>query len=144
MKINVKKQLSAIKLFLRGGDIYESYYGVTNKGTSCSLVYQTSTVGSAFQMLNAGVDKYYEEYEDSSETDSLSTEITNNTGSNQPWKGFSVVFAGSIYGTNRFELKRISKLLGGKSFPRSVSKSTDNNVHGWKGIQQCFVLYRIE
>ena len=33
-------------------------------------------------MLNAGVDKYYEEYEDSSETDSLSTEITNNTGSN--------------------------------------------------------------
>ena len=93
----------------------------------------------------AGVDKYYyEEYEDSSETDSLSTELTNNTGSNQPWKGFSVVFAGSIYGTNRFELKRISKLLGGKSFPRSVSKSTDNNVHGWKGIQQCFVLYRIE
>ena len=129
MKINVKKQLSAIKLFLRGGDIYESYYGVTNKGTSCSLVYQTSTVGSAFHMLNAGVDKYYEEYEDSSETDSLSTEITNNTGSNQPWKGFSVVFAGSIYGTNRFELKRISKLLGGKSFPRSVSKSTDNNVY---------------
>ena len=74
MKINVKKQLSAIKLFLRGGDIYESYYGVTNKGTS--------SCGSAFQMLNAGVDKYYEEYEDSSETDSLSTEITNNTGSN--------------------------------------------------------------
>ena len=69
--------------------------------------------------------------EDSSETDSLSTESTNK--SNQPWKGFRVVFTGSLDGMTRSEAQRIAKQLGAKSTPGSVSKSTDLVVYGEKG-----------
>jgi NAD-dependent DNA ligase len=68
--------------------------------------------------------------EDSSEAGSLSTESTN---SNQPWKGFRVVFTGSLDGMTRSEAQRIAKQLGAKSTPGSVSKSTNLVVYGEKG-----------
>ena len=34
---------------------------------------------------------------------------------------------------NKAELRRIAKLLGAKSFPNWVSKSTDRVVYGWNG-----------
>ena len=68
----------------------------------------------------------------SKSADSLSTESTNN--SNQPWKGFIVVFIGYGWGIKRSELERIAKQLGAKSFPSHVSKFTDRVVmSGWKG-----------
>ncbi|OEU10999.1 hypothetical protein FRACYDRAFT_246100 [Fragilariopsis cylindrus CCMP1102] len=51
----------------------------------------------------------------------------------QPWKGFRVVFTGSIDRLNRSKAKCIAEQLGAESFPRSVSKSTDLLVSGKNG-----------
>jgi len=67
--------------------------------------------------------------EDSSETGTSATA----SDSNQPWKGFRVVFTGSLDGMARTEAQRIAKQLGAKSTPGSVSKSTDLVVYGDKG-----------
>ncbi len=50
-----------------------------------------------------------------------------------PWKGFRVVFTGSIPGFSRTEAQKCAKLLGAKATPTSVSKSTDLVVVGEKG-----------
>jgi len=51
----------------------------------------------------------------------------------RPWKGLRVVFTGSLEGLTRGEAQKLAKLLGAKSTPGSVSKSTDLVVFGEKG-----------
>jgi NAD-dependent DNA ligase len=61
------------------------------------------------------------------------SEISN---SNRPWKGFRVVFTGSLGGVDgltRSRAQEIAKQLGAKATPGSVSKSTDLVVFGDKG-----------
>ena len=58
------------------------------------------------------------------------------SGSDQPWKGFRVVFTGSlgiVDGLTRSKAQEIAKQLGAKATPGSVSKSTDIVVFGDKG-----------
>jgi DNA ligase (NAD+) len=51
----------------------------------------------------------------------------------RPWKGFRVVFTGSLDGLTRSEAQKLAKQLGAKATPGSVSKSTDLVVFGDKG-----------
>lgn len=58
------------------------------------------------------------------------------SNSEQPWKGFRVVFTGSlggVEGLTRSRAQEIAKQLGAKATPGSVSKSTDMVVFGDKG-----------
>lgn len=57
----------------------------------------------------------------------------NGSGNQLPWKGYRVVFTGSIPGFSRSEAQKTAKLLGAKATPASVSKSTDLVVVGEKG-----------
>ena len=61
---------------------------------------------------------------------------TPNSNSDMPWKGFRVVFTGSLggmEGLTRSRAQEIAKQLGAKATPASVSKSTDLVVFGDKG-----------
>ena len=52
----------------------------------------------------------------------------------KPWNGFSVVFTGSLPGMSRPEARELAKVvLGAKSTPNTVSKSTTIVVAGEKG-----------
>jgi NAD-dependent DNA ligase len=53
--------------------------------------------------------------------------------SDLPWKGYRVVFTGSLEGITRSEAQKLAKRLGAKSTPGSVSKSTDLVIFGEKG-----------
>lgn len=55
------------------------------------------------------------------------------SGGKHPWRGFRVVFTGSIPGFSRSEAQKAAKLLGAKATPASVSKSTDLVIVGEKG-----------
>merc|ERR1712032_1042569 len=67
---------------------------------------------------------------DSSEMDGSAT---GDASRNKPWKGFRVVFTGSLDGLTRSEAQIIAKHLGAKYTPGSVSKVTDLVVYGDKG-----------
>lgn len=70
-------------------------------------------------------------------TEDLASEMsgisTNKAGRNLPWKGFRVVFTGSIPSYSRSDAHKAAKFLGAKATPGSVSKSTDLVVFGDKG-----------
>jgi DNA ligase (NAD+) len=51
----------------------------------------------------------------------------------KPWKGYRVVFTGTLDSLTRSEAQQLAKKLGAKSTPGSVSKSTDIVVYGEKG-----------
>ena len=73
-------------------------------------------------MLDENTPALEEEYSD---------DVHGNSG--RPWKGFRVVFTGSIPNYTRTEASTIAKRLGAKATPGSVSKSTDLVVYGEKG-----------
>ena len=51
----------------------------------------------------------------------------------QPWRGFTVVFTGSLGQITRSHAKSIAKQFGARAVPDSVSKSTNLVVYGDKG-----------
>jgi NAD-dependent DNA ligase len=59
--------------------------------------------------------------------------ITGIQDTSRPWKGFRVVFTGTLLNFSRSEAEGLAKQLGAKSTPGSVSKSTDLLVYGDKG-----------
>ena len=67
------------------------------------------------------------------EDEAISESTSTNSVSKQPWKGFRVVFTGSLEGLTRSKAQEIAKQLGAKATPGSVSKSTDLVVYGDKG-----------
>ncbi|KAL3924128.1 MAG: hypothetical protein SGILL_001237 [Bacillariaceae sp.] len=67
------------------------------------------------------------------DTQKNDTESSSVDDSFKPWKGYRVVFTGSLDGVTRSEAQKLAKLLGAKSTPGSVSKSTDLVVFGEKG-----------
>jgi DNA ligase (NAD+) len=60
-------------------------------------------------------------------------ERTDTSEDTKPWKGFRVVFTGSLEGLTRSDAQKLAKDLGAKATPESVSKSTDLVVFGDKG-----------
>ena len=93
------------------------------------LVDAAKTLAESLNVLEQDV--VIEEHEDDP-SGSLSTA----SGSKQPWKGFRVVFTGSlgiVDGLTRSKAQEIAKQLGAKATPGSVSKSTDLVVFGDKG-----------
>jgi len=100
------------------------------------LTNATKDLAKALNILEQDV--VINEEEPSPGTNSDDTEVdstTNNSNSsNRPWKGFRVVFTGSLGdGLTRSKAQEIAKQLGAKATPGSVSKSTDLVVYGEKG-----------
>jgi DNA ligase (NAD+) len=71
--------------------------------------------------------------EESTEQESLTDNARSSDDQTKPWKGFRVVFTGSIANVTRNAAQKAAKELGAKATPGSVSKSTDLVVHGEKG-----------
>ena len=70
------------------------------------------------------------------EGDEETSSLGATSSSDQPWKGFRVVFTGSlgiVEGLTRSKAQEIAKQLGATATPGSVSKSTDLVVFGDKG-----------
>lgn len=72
--------------------------------------------------------------EESTDQESLDEDnILSSKDQAKPWKGFRVVFTGSIKHLTRQAAQKAAKELGAKATPSTVSKSTDLVVHGDKG-----------
>jgi len=79
-------------------------------------------------------DHHHHQDDDNDNNDSNSNNNNSNSNSHRPWKGFRVVFTGSLgEGLTRSKAQDVAKQLGAKATPGSVSKSTDLVVYGDKG-----------
>ena len=77
--------------------------------------------------------RYVKVLDQSVETPDAIGNDTTEANSSKPWRGFRVVFTGTLGAISRPDAHDMAKKLGAKSTPGSVSKSTDLVVYGVKG-----------
>jgi DNA ligase (NAD+) len=101
------------------------------KGVGPAVLSALSLFAKDYQLTQAGKDlsRRLKVLDPPSTTDAIGE------GSERPWRGLSVVFTGSLPGNvSRIEAQKLAKeLLGAKSTPTSLSKSTDWLVVGASG-----------